>query len=517
VRNHQFGSMIALLVVLTTPVWAGDTTGFRFLQQQGPFAVGLRVVQQFDNSRAFGDGSRPLQTLVWYPATGAVGATMRFGDYVELNAADAALGDRRQQVGVAGWLSAGFDGARADPMWARHDASPAAGRFPVVIYAPSFSSWSWQNADLCEYLASHGYLVLASPAMGVQRASTHDLMGVEAQARDISFLVGYAGTLANADPAHVAVVGFSWGGLANVIAAARDARIDALVALDGSLRYWPGLITQTTDVRPENFTIPLMYFFGQGTIESQEWLEKQNPGAGGPSVLNGWVHGDLVSVRMLGMSHPQFNSATQRNERFFQYEFAQQQQADYDRNDGVVGYAWVARYTRAFLDDRLKDDVAARQFLEARPLDNGVPAHTLHVETRRAEPKPFSLAAFQAEVVRRGFGHAGKVYAEVRKSHPELNIEARDVTRWGYEILSTGRAQEALQLMRLAVQLAPSGSTYMALGESYERTGDKAHAVENYRQALEHDPGNIIVRQRLEEFAGTLTRNPRPAPATESP
>jgi hypothetical protein len=83
--------------------------------------------------------------------------------------------------------------------------------------------------------------------MGGQRESTQDLAGVEAQARDISFLIGYAGTLADADLAYTAVMGFSWDGLANVVAAARDTRIAALFSLDGSLRYWAGLIAQASD------------------------------------------------------------------------------------------------------------------------------------------------------------------------------------------------------------------------------------------------------------------------------
>ena len=60
--------------------------------------------------------------------------------------------------------------------------------------------------------------------------STHDLAGVDAQARDISFLIGYAQTLSNTDMSEVGVVGFSWGGISNLFAAARDNRIDALVA-----------------------------------------------------------------------------------------------------------------------------------------------------------------------------------------------------------------------------------------------------------------------------------------------
>jgi tetratricopeptide (TPR) repeat protein len=204
---------------------------------------------------------------------------------------------------------------------------------------------------------------------------------------------------------------------------------------------------------------------------------------------------------MIGMSHPQFNSRTQRNERFFQYEFAQQQLLDYDRNDGMVGYAWVARYTRAFLDDRLKGDAEARRFLAASPQENAVPAHTLQVEIRRAEPMPFSFADFQAEVVRRGFERVSIVRTEVQGLHPELKVEASDIARWAYERLSADKAREAIPLMRLAVQLAPSGSTYLGLAESYERSGDKAHAVQNYRKALELDPDSFVAKERLDELA----------------
>jgi hypothetical protein len=494
--------LIALTISFALPVSAANPEGFRFMQQPGPFDVGLRVVQLFDVSRSFSGASRPLQTLIWYPATGeSTARRMRYRDYLDLRATDPALGGQHLQVGIAGWLAAGYDGARDDEMWARRDASAASGRFPVVIYAPSFSSSSWENADLCEYLASHGYIVLASPGMGVQRESTHDLAGVDAQARDISFLVGYAGTLPEADATRIAVVGFSWGGLANVVAAARDSRIDALVALDGSVRYYPGLIAQTTDVRAENFTIPFMYFFGQGSIEGLDWIGKNTPAASGPSVLNGWNHGDLISVRMLGMSHPQFNSGTQRNERFFQYEFSEQQQADYDRQDGVVGYSWVARYTRAFLDDRLKGNTDARRFLEAVPRDNGVPAHTLSVEIRKAEPLAYSLADLKWKVIERGFDHASEVLSEARKSHPDLKVEARDLVSWGYQRLSADRAREAIPLMKIAVQLDPSGSNYFGLAESYERAGDWKRAIESYRQVLERNSGHIIAKQKLEALA----------------
>jgi hypothetical protein len=62
--------------------------------------------------------------------------------------------------------------------------------------------------------------------------------------------------------------------------------------------------------------------------------------------------------------------------------------------------------------------------------------------------------------------------------------------------------------MQLAVQLAPSSSTYMGLAESDEGSGNRALAIENYREAVKRDSRNIVAKQRLDEFApaGPLPR-----------
>jgi hypothetical protein len=74
---------------------------FQFLQKPGPYPVGLKVVNQYDPSRKFPvtpdrpeahgrQGSRPLQTLIWYPALQSSSKPMTVEDYVEL--ADRASG-----------------------------------------------------------------------------------------------------------------------------------------------------------------------------------------------------------------------------------------------------------------------------------------------------------------------------------------------------------------------------------------------------------------------------------------
>jgi hypothetical protein len=119
------------------------------------------------------------------------------------------------------------------------------------------------------------------------RNITGDLTGIDAQARDISFLIGYGQTLPNTGISKVAVAGFSCGGISNLFAAARDSRIDALIAFDGSMRYFPGLVKQAGDVHPEAMAIPRL-FFSQGdmSLEDQARYLNDKSKNDGPSVLN---------------------------------------------------------------------------------------------------------------------------------------------------------------------------------------------------------------------------------------
>jgi hypothetical protein len=144
-----------------------DPPLFQFLEKPGPHAVGLKVVEQFDYSRTFrpttdelgkpinGERARPLQTLIWYPAQESSGKPMTVEDYGDLLVTEISFGRPHPWAVLEQWLEA-MKPTLKDSMWAVRDAPLLAGRFPVVIYAPSLSAMSWENADLCEYLASHG-------------------------------------------------------------------------------------------------------------------------------------------------------------------------------------------------------------------------------------------------------------------------------------------------------------------------------------------------------------------------
>ena len=155
--------------------------------------------------------------------------------------------------------------------------------------------------------------------------------------------------------------------------------------MDGSLRYYPGLVKMAGDVHPERMTIPLL-FFTRGDPNLLEDIDRHHDGPPayivGPNVLNAWIHGDLLTVNMLGTAHPEFGSMFQRRESA--QRFAENQVADYGRAEANTSHAWVALYTLKFLDAYLKHDASAKAFLEINLAENGVPKHFMGITSRPA-------------------------------------------------------------------------------------------------------------------------------------
>jgi dienelactone hydrolase len=502
--------LAAVLLVFSTSL--SQAANYSFTNAPGPFKVGFRVVQQYDHTRAYkedfdlftgkavhGERARPIQTLVWYPASGA-GKTMVYGDYLGLIGSEDDFGrteaqQRRvaDQVIQGNYVSeSGPEQARtglAGSMRARRDATPLGGSFPVVIYAPSISAPAAENPDLCEYLASHGYVVIASPSLGPHgRQMPNDLEGAQTQAADIAFLVGYAHTLPQAAPGQLAVAGYSWGGIANVFAAAKDKRIKALVNLDGSVRYYPELVAAAAFVTPQSVSVPMLYL-AQRPMSLEAVAERGKPPA---SFLNQMKYGDLYKLTMYPMEHFAFSSTYLRfapERRFNQYP-----RADVER-----AFGWSATYILRFLDAYLKNDAQARAFLAKPPVENGIPAYAATMEARLAAARPPSRAALAVELSGRGFEHAHAAYQAMQTQDAAFVLKEEELNEWGYGLLGAGEPAQAIEIFKLATVLYPSSAnSFDSLAEAYERRGDKPNAIMHYQRSLQLDPKNENAKQHLE-------------------
>ena len=475
---------------------------FQFLQKPGPYPVGLKVVNQYDPSRKFPatpdrpeahgrQGSRPLQTLIWYPALQSSSKPMTVEDYVELADREIHFDTPDQEHNK--WrrrLKSSFDIS----LWAVRDAKPLEVRYPVVIYAPGQSSIAWENADLCEYLASHGYVVLATPSLGPStRGVSDDLAGIDAQALDISFLISYAATLPDTDSSKVAVASFSWGGISSLFAAARDPRLQVLAEMDGSMRYYPGLVTSAQDVHPEQLKVPLLFFTANRMNYIEDFDADHGPLNEGRSVLNAWIHGDVTTVNMLGLSHPQFSSMFQRMKNAD--TFAEDQVADYGQEDTNTSYSWVALYMLQFLNAHVKHDAAAKEFLGRTTAENGVPKHIMGIKFR-----PGSFAESMRSAVRTGEESVWKAFQSFAADpmHRYVTGEEGTINRLGYAFLQEKDPSSAVVLFKLNTKAYPdSANAWDSLGDGYEATNDIQDARMAYARSVELNPGNEHAKGEL--------------------
>ena len=383
-----------LLAVLLAAAGAAHSQSlFTFSNQPGEHGVGVRFVKQYDGTRPFAksrsfwtggrakdDLGRPIQTVIWYPAAKG-GQPVKWDDYLSLIGWETNfnLNPGEEKKLVDAWLEMVTDGKRPalvaaeriKPMWAVRGAVPKNGKFPVVIYAPSINNTAFENADLVEYLASHGYIVISSPTIGANRRFIKwDLANAEMQATDIRFLIDYAKTLPQADMSRVAAAGFSWGGFTNILAAVKDSRIKALVSMDGTLRYYNSLMAEAKYAVPENIKTPLLFLAQRpASVEENIRIEQDLTG----SFIQRMTKADVYMLTMNPMEHVHFGSAFIRLDDRTGY-------TEYAPEEVSFAYSLGARYVLNFLNGYLKGDRAGLAYLTNRPVNNGAPAHSLVME-----------------------------------------------------------------------------------------------------------------------------------------
>lgn len=474
-------------------------------QAFGSYPVGLRVIQQYDRSREYkraidpitgtpvtGERSRPVQTLIWYPAAKG-GTPLRYRDYMatRLTETDFAVSPAQLEQGVAAQTAALTLrlGSRAEtvlnaPVTASRDAPVAAGRYPVVIYAAGGFGFADENADLAEYLASHGYVVIASTSLGAHgKPIGYDMSDAEPQIDDIEFLLGYAQSLPDADMSHVAVMGWSWGGMNNLFAAARDSRIGALVSLDGTRE--PAFNKQI-DVR--RLTAPWLYISrAPETIPQINRAEVDTS----YSLLNTAKYADVYQLTLYPFQHQDMASKRQHETDASAY-------GEYSKEEVRRTYNVGATYIRNFLDAYLKGNKESLAFLKRQPVENGAAPHAIVAETHLSHLMPATREQLAADLARQGFGHVVEVYNAAHEKDPSFTLSAQDLKGWGYALMERQRPGDASAIFTLWASLYPKDwDAFDSLAEAYEVAGNRNASIASYRQSLLLNPNNANATKHL--------------------
>lgn len=261
--------------------------------KSGNFDVGFKTFQAYDSTRKYkpeqGITFRPLLIHLWYPTErSGTKERMTYKSYVGLetqrenfkkNKVEFIDNYCKQQMygyidlgkSIMGRLTVSIDEVLASQTASTYNANQMKGKFPLIIYMPSFGKSSIQNNIVCEYLSSYGYIIASVASAGENsQLMTSDEKGVMAQVIDVEFLVNYLKTKEQLKFTNIGTFGYSWGGFSNVIHQMRNDYVKAVASWDGSIEYQGYEIAQKmTDFNPNKMSVPYIFFANK----NEDWTQ----------------------------------------------------------------------------------------------------------------------------------------------------------------------------------------------------------------------------------------------------
>lgn len=443
--------------------------------KQGTYKVGLKVIQTFDYSRAYtGKQGRPMQVVVWYP-TSTASPKMEYAEYLNLYLTEedfAAPSEKQRQENLAFWEKelAGSLNSSIDTKAifqaktnAIKDAIFAKGYFPVIIYGAGGMGESFENSVLCEYLASYGYIVLASPSVGpFEHKTTINALGLEAEARDMEFLIAQSHNFPEADLSKLGLMGWSWGGLSAMLVQMRNPKVDAVVSLDGAIASHEDKLNKTAFADTNRIRIPVMYMTVQETNSRvKNFIERVNYSNSLILDFSEFTHSDFSSYNFIVRNFaPSLNDSEKKKQQIYEI---------------------VCDYTLRFFEAQLKDDSKSREFLSK----DSAQKELLTVSRNSALPLPPTQADFFGIIKEKGFESAYKIYQEVKARDANYQIfEAFEITVVADQLFKAGKAEDAIKCAKLRIEAYPNDYlSYEWLANLYYKQKDWTNALHFYGMA----------------------------------
>lgn len=113
------------------------------------------------------------------------------------------------------------------------------------------------------------------------------------------------------------------------------------------------------------------------------------------------------------------------------------------------------------------------------------------------------VPALRIALEEQGYDDAATAAAAIKARNPGLVWPESELNDWGYRLLSTGRARDAVPLFAFIAREYPkSANAHDSLAQAYRVVGDVAASVREYRRVLELDPGNESAKRHIAELAG---------------
>lgn len=503
--------VLIVIIFFQVNLIKGQTSLNKIDLDNGKYKVGFRHYTTSDSTRTYSriyDYSnqkiaRPIPISIWYPSNQNLVSKeqLKVLDYLEILKEEEEW-EYLSNEEILNWFYYNNTPANQDHLKEITNAYPkmklAKGKFPAIIYASSYQASSIENFALCEYLVSHGYIVIASPSRGTETRWFSNNYGkeIETQARDVEFLIKVIAKFPIVDPEKIAVLGFSFGGLSNVIAQMRNENIKAIVSLDGTERYQYGVLKKSPFFDLNKLDVPYIHLAQKDIPENV--LQEDNISAELNTKFE--LYDSITKSKSFRLK---FNNLTHSYFSTLGVLFEKRDKRQ-DKSDSEImeSYKWISIYTLNFLNAYLKNDSKALKFIENNPTNNGIKNGLITQRTKEQESAVFIFQDFNDLASYQKYENLLEIYETTLKKNPSLKLPEGNLNTLGLQLTYNPKtSKQGINVFLLATKLYPnSANLFDSLAEAYMINNNKVKAIKYYEKSLELNPQNQNAIDRLKQL-----------------
>jgi len=483
----------------------------------GSYNVGYKVAYEYDFSRTVKskfnyenkltteNNYRPIQISIWYPAKiSQRDTTMPYSEYVitrgsrfdySLLSQEGIKSILENYASSINWYNPSeikntdiTDFIINRKTRAFKDATPQSGKFPLILFCSGGGDTPSSFDVLFEYLASHGYVIAGIPSNGMfEKKPSYNLMDEESQIRDMEFAMSYMTDFPNADINNICSMGYSYGGLVNVLFALRNFDIKTVLCLDGSIC-----------LKDRDRAVKTLPYFDSARLKipflnmAREVHDEQDF-----KFFNQLKYSNAYLLHFNQMNHEGFKSIP-HIEDF--------ENINNPKNRNIVSIGddneLVYKYSLHFLDAYTKNDSNAYSTMQSSPEKYGVSEKILKIDFKQSLELPPLGERFIEYIKAEGIDKGLQVYHKAKKNDPQIIIfDKNEINNLGYDFLNRKMFVDAIKVFQLFVLEYPDiSNSYDSLGEAFAKNNNIKDALYNYRIALKINPYSQSAARAIKEL-----------------
>lgn len=249
--------------------------------EPGEYGVGFRSESITDYARSYEDTYRSVQLFIWYPTKERSQKRLQYKQYFGINdlkgkqlksnlsneRIDALIQQEVKKLNETNKLSVKQSKYKMLRTIAQPEARVFEGNFPLLLFAPGGNTSNQLHSVICEYLASHGYIVASFASLGNEDSSRwpFNQIGLNIHIDDMALIINHLKrTMSQVNIDKTGLIAWSVGGVSQGIYGMKNSNVDLLISLDSGLGrvYGVDMLKASPYFDYSKFNIPYLHITG---------------------------------------------------------------------------------------------------------------------------------------------------------------------------------------------------------------------------------------------------------------